>query len=269
MTMCWTDTHCHLNHEQLLPEWEAALLRAQQSGVARLLLIGYDLPSSERAVQLAEQSEALWAAVGIHPHDATTCTPTALARLRELSRHPRVVAIGEIGLDFYRDLSPRERQYEAFHAQLALAQEQGLPVVIHCREAYDPLLALLAQYPRVRGVLHCFSGTAAHAERGLALGYYLGIGGVITFKNAAPLRAIVQAMPRERLLLETDAPYLAPHPYRGTRNEPAYLPLIARQVADLWAISLQELSRITESNVASLFGKMGAPPGTEQEPCAV
>jgi TatD DNase family protein len=269
MTMRWTDTHCHLNHEQLLPEWEAALLRAQQSGVARLLLIGYDLPSSERAVQLAEQSEALWAAVGIHPHDATTCTPTALARLRELSRHPRVVAIGEIGLDFYRDLSPRERQYEAFHAQLALAQEQGLPVVIHCREAYDPLLALLAQYPRVRGVLHCFSGTTAHAERGLALGYYLGIGGVITFKNAAPLRAIVQAMPRERLLLETDAPYLAPHPYRGTRNEPAYLPLIARQVADLWAISLQELSRITESNVASLFGKMGAPPGTEQEPCAV
>ena len=265
MTMRWTDTHCHLNHEQLLPEWEAALFRAQQSGVARLILIGYDLQSSECAVQLAEQSDALWAAVGIHPHDATACTPDALARLRELSRHPRVVAIGEIGLDFYRDLSPRERQYEAFHAQLALAQEQGLPVVIHCREAYDPLLAVLAQYPQVRGVLHCFSGTAAHADQGLALGYYLGIGGVITFKNAAELRAIVQAMPRQRLLLETDAPYLAPHPYRGKRNEPAYLPLIARQVADLWAVSLEELSVITESNVVSLFGKISASLGTKQE----
>ena len=251
--MRWTDTHCHLNHEQLLPEWEAVLFRAQQSGVERLIIIGYDLPSSERAVHLAEQSPALWATVGIHPHDATQCTPDTLARLHALSLHPRVVAIGEIGLDFYRDLSPREAQYEAFHAQLTLAQERGLPVVIHCREAYDPLLDVLEQYPRVRGVLHCFSGTGAHAERGLALGYYLGIGGVVTFKNAESLRAIVQAMPHDRLLLETDAPYLAPHPYRGKRNEPAYLPLIAQSVASLWNLSLQELSALTEANVNALM----------------
>jgi TatD DNase family protein len=251
--MRWTDTHCHLNHEQLLPEWDAVLFRAQQAGVQRFILIGYDLPSSERAVQLAEQSPALWASVGIHPHDATQCTPDALARLRELSQHPRVIAIGEIGLDFYRDLSPREAQEEAFHAQLTLAQERGLPVVIHCREAYDPLLDILAQYPRVRGVLHCFSGTETHAERGLSLGYYLGIGGVITFKNADTLRAVVRAMPRHRLLLETDAPYLAPHPYRGKRNEPAYLPLIAQSVTSLWGISLDELSALTEANVDALF----------------
>jgi len=252
--MRWTDTHCHLNHEQLLPEWEAALFRAQQAGVQRLIVIGYDLPSSERAVQLAENSPALWAAVGIHPHDAAQCTPDTLARLRELSQHPRVIAIGEIGLDFYRDLVPHEAQYEALHAQLALAQERGLPVILHCREAYDPLLDVLAQYPRVRGVLHCFSGTQAHAERGLALGYFLGIGGVVTFKNAENLRAIVQAMPRERLLLETDAPYLTPHPYRGKRNEPAYLPLIAQTVANLWNLSLEKLSALTEANVDAFLG---------------
>jgi len=251
--MRWTDTHCHLNHEQLLPDWETVLFRAHQAGVERLILIGYDLPSSERAVRLAEQSSALWAAVGIHPHDATRCTPEALTRLRELSQHPRVVAIGEIGLDFYHDLSPREAQYDALHAQLTLAQEQGLPVVIHCREAYDPLLDVLKQYPRVRGVLHCFSGTKAHAERGLAMGYYLGIGGIITFKNAEALRAVVQTVPRDRLLLETDAPYLAPHPYRGERNEPAYLPLIAQTVANLWNLALEELSALTETSVNTLL----------------
>ncbi len=253
--MQWTDTHCHLNHEQLFSEWEAALFRAQQSGVARLIVIGYDLPSSERAVQLAEQSPALWAAVGIHPHDAPACTPDALERLRALSQHPRVVAIGEIGLDFYRDWSPRAAQYEAFHAQLTLAQERGLPVIIHCREAYDPLLQVLSEYSPVRGVLHCFSGTEAHAERALTMGYYLGIGGVITFKNAEPLRAIVRQMPRDRLLLETDAPYLAPHPYRGRRNEPAYLPLIAHHVAELWSMPLDELSAQTEANVDAFLSK--------------
>jgi TatD DNase family protein len=147
-------------------------------------------------------------------------------------------------------------QYEAFHAQMQLAQSLGLPVILHCRDAYDELLGVLAEYPAVRGVLHCFSGTAAHAQRGLELGYFLGIGGVITFKSAEPLRAIVQSMPRDRLLLETDAPYLAPHPYRGKRNEPAYLPLIAKQVAALWEVPLETLSELTEANVARVFGQL-------------
>ena len=254
--MRWTDTHCHLNHPDLYAEWQAALFRAQQSGVERLLLVGYDLESSRRAVELAAQSDALYAAVGIHPHDAAQCNADALATLRELAQQPRVVAVGEIGLDFYRDLSPRAAQYEAFHAQMHLTQSLGLPVILHCRDAYDELLGVLAEYPTVRGVLHCFSGTEAHAQRGLELGYSLGIGGVITFKSAEPLRAIVRAMPRDRLLLETDAPYLAPHPYRGKRNEPAYLPLIAQQVAALWEVSLETLSALTEANVARLFTRM-------------
>jgi len=254
--MRWTDTHCHLNHPDLYPEWRDALFRAQRSGVQRLILIGYDVESSCRAVELASQSDALYAAVGIHPHDAVQCDADALATLRELAQQPRVVAIGEIGLDFYRDLSPRKAQYEAFYAQMQLAQSLGLPVILHCRDAYDELLGVLAEYPDVRGVLHCFSGMAAHAQRGLELGYFLGIGGVITFKNAEPLRAIVQSMPRDRLLLETDAPYLAPHPYRGTRNEPAHLPIIAQQVAALWEVPLETLSELTEANVARVFGQL-------------
>jgi len=254
--MRWTDTHCHLNHPDLYPEWRDALFRAQQSGVQRLILIGYDVESSRRAVELASQSDALYAAVGIHPHDAVQCDADALATLRELAQQPRVVAIGEIGLDFYRDLSPRKAQYEAFYAQMQLAQSLGLPVILHCRDAYDELLGVLAEYPDVRGVLHCFSGMAAHAQRGLELGYFIGIGGVITFKNAEPLRAIVQSMPRDRLLLETDAPYLAPHPYRGTRNEPAHLPIIAQQVAALWEVPLETLSELTEANVARVFGQL-------------
>jgi TatD DNase family protein len=254
--MRWTDTHCHLNHPELYAEWSAVLFRAQQSGLYRLFVIGYDLESSRHGVQLAEQSDALYAAVGIHPHDAVQCTRETLMELRELARSPRVAAIGEIGLDFYRDLSPREAQYQAFHAQMQLAAELGLPVVIHCREAYEELLDVLSEYPAVRGVLHCFAGSAEQAQRGLALGYFLGIGGVITFKSAESLRAIVRTMPRDRLLLETDAPYLAPHPYRGERNEPAYLPLIAQRVAELWGIALNALSEQTEANVRTLFTRL-------------
>lgn len=254
--MHWTDTHCHLNHPDLYAEWHAALFRAQQSGVQRLILIGYDLESSRRAVELAEQSDALYATVGIHPHDAAQCDTDSLQTLRELAAHPRVVAVGEIGLDFYRNLSPREAQYEAFHAQMQLAQSLSLPVVIHCREAYEEVLSILAQYPAVQGVLHCFSGTAEQAQQGLELGYYLGIGGVVTFKSAESLRAIVRDIPRDRLLLETDAPYLAPHPYRGKRNEPAYLPLIAQQVAALWDMPLEQLSEITEANTQRLFQRL-------------
>ncbi len=259
-TMSWTDTHCHLNHPDLLSEWEAVVARAQQGGVQRFVVVGYDLESSQRAVQLAEQHPSLYATVGIHPHDATQWNSATHQQLVTLCQHPRVVALGEIGLDFYRDFSPREVQYEAFHAQMRLAQTLQLPVVIHCRDAYDPLLETLAEYPAVRGVLHCFSGTEAHARRGLELGYWLGIGGVVTFRSANSLRAIVREVPRERIVLETDAPYLAPHPYRGKRNEPAYIPLIAGQVAALWGMPLEALAELTEQNVRQLFPRMTQSP---------
>ena len=255
--MRWTDTHCHLNHPDLLSEWEAIQTRAQHAGVQRLIIVGYELESSQRALQLAEQSPHLYATIGIHPHDAQQWTPETHQRLTELCQHPRVVAIGEIGLDFYRDLSPHKAQYEALHAQLELARTHHLPVVIHCREAYDSLLNVLAHYPDVQGVLHCFSGSADYARRGLDLGYWLGIGGVVTFRSAEALRAIVQATPSDRIVLETDAPYLAPHPYRGKRNEPAYLPLVAKQVASLWNMSLERLSTLTEQNVGQLFPRIG------------
>ncbi len=251
--MHWTDTHCHLNHPDLYAEWQATLFRAQRLGVSRLAIIGYDLESSQRAVELSEESDALYAVVGIHPHDALRCCSDVLCQLRALARNPRVVAIGEIGLDFYRNLAPRTAQYEAFHTQMRLAAELDLPVVIHCRDAYEELLQVLAEYPSVHGVLHCFSGTAEQAQQGLEMGYYLGIGGVVTFKSAETLRNITRSMPRDRLVLETDAPYLAPHPYRGKRNEPAYLPLIAQQVATLWEVSLETLSEQTEQNTDRLF----------------
>ena len=254
--MHWTDTHCHLNHPDLMEEGDAVWFRAHQAGVERAVVVGYDLESSARAVALAESRPELYATVGIHPHDALSATAETLAQLETLAQHTKVVAIGEIGLDFYRDLSPRSAQYEAFHAQMRIAQTDSLPVVIHCRDAYDELLEVLAEYPQVRGVLHCFSGNETHAQRGLDLGYFLGIGGVITFKSAESLRQIVRTMPRTRLVLETDAPYLAPHPYRGKRNEPAYLTLIARQVAQLWDIPLEKLAEQTEVNTAELFPRL-------------
>lgn len=253
--MKFTDTHCHLNKEDLLLQTDTLIARAEMAGIHRFFVIGYDLESSKQAALLSERFPQVYAVPGIHPHDAKSWNSEAENQLRELAQHPRVVAIGEIGLDFYYNHSPETDQYRAFHAQMSLASELRLPVVIHCREAYDPLLQVLTQYPGVRGVLHCFSGTQEQAQRGLEMGYYLGIGGVVTFKNAGELREIVAQMPSDRLLLETDAPYLAPHPYRGKPNEPAYVAMIAQEVARLRGISLEELSAITEENVGRLFTK--------------
>jgi TatD DNase family protein len=163
-----------------------------------------------------------------------------------------VTAIGEIGLDYYRNLSPKDAQQQALEQQINLALQLRLPVIIHCRDAYDDLLPILARYP-LRGVLHCFSGELHHAQRAVEMGWYLGIGGVVTFKNAHTLREVVQRVPLENLLLETDAPYLAPMPHRGKRNEPAYIPLIARMVASLKNVPLEELATVTTQNARCLF----------------
>jgi TatD DNase family protein len=250
-----TDTHCHLNKEDLLSQADALIARAEMTGIHRFFVIGYDLESSRQAVLLSERFSQVYAVVGIHPHDAQSWNALTENRLREWTQNPRVVSIGEIGLDFYRNLSSETDQYRAFHAQMSLASEIRLPVVIHCRDAYEPLLQVLMQYPDVQGVLHCFSGTYEQAQRGLGMGYYLGIGGVITFKSAEGLREMVAQMPLDRLLLETDAPYLAPHPYRGKPNEPAFIVLIAQAVAHVRGISLENLSAITEENVGRLFKK--------------
>lgn len=253
------DTHVHLNHDDLHADLPAVLERARATGVDAFVVIGYDLASSARAVALAESDASLWAVVGIHPHDAERWSAEAARQLRQWSEHPRVVAVGEIGLDFYRDLSPREAQYRAFAGQLSLARAARLPVVIHCRDAYDETLDVLETEAGDTGVvLHCFGGEMRHAERAWARGWRLGIGGSVTFKNNDPLRAIVRAAPPESLLLETDAPYLSPMPLRGKYpNEPARVALVAEKVAEVRGEAVADVAAWTAKNARDLFHRMG------------
>jgi TatD DNase family protein len=217
---------------------------------------------------LAQQHPAICAAVGFHPHEARTLDAVALAELGKLAASPQIVAIGEIGLDYYRDLSPRDAQRRAFEKQLELAAELGLPAIVHDRDAHEDVLAILrnwcaaldARHSTLRsraGVLHSFSGDVALAERALALGFYIGVSGPVTYRNAERLRDVVRAVPVERLLIETDAPYLTPHPYRGRRNEPAYVRFVADAVAQVSGLALDQVTAQTTANACTLFGGPG------------
>jgi TatD DNase family protein len=253
------DTHCHFNHERFALDLPECLERAEMAGVRQMVVVGYNLESSEQAVALAERyAPVLFAAVAVHPHDACHWNAATADRLRELAANPRVVAIGEIGLDFHYDFSPRPDQDTAFRAQLALAQEVGLPVIIHCREAYPETLAALAAegIERIGGVMHCWAGTPSEAEQAVGLGMYLGFGGTLTFKNAESTREAARAIPLERLLVETDAPYLAPVPHRGQRNEPAYTRLVAEKLAELRGLAFPDLAALTTANAQKLFARL-------------
>ncbi len=256
----YVDSHCHLNHQQFDDDLVTAITRAESSGVAQMVVVGFDVDSSERAVELAESYPSLYAAVAVHPHDAKNYDSAAELRILELARSERVVAIGEIGLDFHYDFSEREAQYAAFRSQLALAAELELTVIIHCREAYPETLEVLEEglSRESGGVMHCWAGNSEDARRALALGMYLGFGGVVTFKNADSVREVLAATPLDRILLETDAPYLAPVPYRGKRNEPSYIPLIAQRVAEELGSDLSVIERATTENALRLF--TGIPP---------
>ena len=257
------DTHAHLEDARFDADREVVLERAALAGVRAVVTCGSDLASSRRAVELASRyaegapgRARVVAAVGIHPHEASAVEdlPAALATLRELARRPGVVAIGEIGLDYHYDLAPKPKQRELFLRQLELARELGLPVVVHTRGAVDDVLEGMEQVGATRGVLHAFAGTLDQARQAVALGLYLGAGGMITFRNAEELRRTLQGVPPEHLLLETDAPYLAPVPYRGRRNEPAYVVEVARRLAELVGLSVEELARLTAANARRLFG---------------
>jgi TatD DNase family protein len=252
------DTHIHFNSKALSSIWREALARAEKAGVEACIIVGYDLESSARAVALAETDTRLFATVGIHPHDAAHWNDEAEKRIRPWLNHPRVVALGEIGLDFYRDLSPREAQYTAFRAQLALARETNLPVVIHCRDAYDEAIDVLeAEAGDLGVVLHCFGGDLEQAKRAWARGWYIGVDGPVTYKKNDALREIIAACPDELLLLETDCPWLAPEPFRGKfPNEPAWLPHVAEAVARVRGISVTELDTLTTANARRLFAKL-------------
>ncbi|MCC6442215.1 MAG: TatD family hydrolase [Armatimonadetes bacterium] len=249
-----TDTHTHLNHPDLDNDGQAVLRRAHDAGVSRFIVVGYDLPSSRRAAELAQEIPGAWAVVGIHPHDASLCDGAALEELAVLADAPRVAAIGEVGLDYYRDLSPRDAQRRAFQAQVELARQKNMPVVVHSRDAAEDVFEMLAARAQgLKVVLHCFAGSLSYAEKCLEAGFFLGIGGPLTYKKNVELQEIVRRMPLGRLLLETDAPYLAPHPYRGRRNEPAYVRLVAEKAAELRGVSPEEIADQTTSNAASVF----------------
>jgi TatD DNase family protein len=264
------DTHAHLDFGKFDPDRPAVIERAKAAGVAAILNAGTGVDTSRRAVELAAQNKMIYAAVGMHPHDAKELDGAALAELRDLAQRPGVVAIGEIGLDFYRDRSPRDVQRRAFQAQLAWAARLGKPVIIHDRDAHDEILAILTDWAQGLGdsplagngapaaarlgVLHTFSGNLDMAQQAIDLGFYISISGPVTYKKADRLRAIVRALPLERLLVETDCPFLTPHPYRGKRNEPAYVCLVAERVAEIKGISLDEVAQATTANAQRLFG---------------
>lgn len=266
------DTHAHLDNPQFHKDRDAVIQRAFEAGVHPILTIGADVASSKAALEIARRDKGIWATAGIHPGSADN-DPGDLDMLRELIAAPEIVAVGEIGLDYYWDNNPsRNDQQRAFEAQLALAADFGKPVVIHIRDkggpqhgegrtdAYDDTLALLRDWTSAHrtihqpGVLHCFSGDLTFALDVLELGFFLGIDGPVTYPNAQDLRSVVAQVPLDRLLLETDCPYLAPQTRRGKRNEPAYLCYIAEKIAEVKGVSVEKVARITTANAKRLFG---------------
>ncbi|MCY4073530.1 MAG: TatD family hydrolase [Chloroflexi bacterium] len=255
------DTHCHLNFRAYADDLDAVIKRAAEAGVRQVIVPAIDLDSCGEALALSRAYSGLCCALGIHPNSSKEADPAHIERIRDWSQRDEAVAIGEIGLDYYWDKSPKHVQIEWFEMQLELAAERGLPVIIHNREASNDVLDILASWApnlplglRNRpGVLHSFSGDRAQAERALALGFYLGFTGPLTFKNAGELRDIAKSAPRDRLLIETDGPFLTPHPYRGKRNEPGYLPHINDKLAELHDVSPIEMARQTSANADVLF----------------
>lgn len=250
------DSHCHLDMEPYAGDREEVVRRAAAAGVGRMITIGIDLASSRQAVALAGAHAGVYAAVGVHPHHPLALTEEDYQQLACLARSPKVVAYGEIGLDTVRSQTPLARQREHFRRQILLAQELGLPIIVHDREAHAEILAILqelAPYP-AGGVMHCFSGDYALARAVLALGFAISIPGVVTFNNAVELQETVRQLPLSALLLETDGPYLAPVPHRGKRNQPAWLLHTAQKVAELQGVSLAEVAQATSANAGKLFG---------------
>jgi TatD DNase family protein len=253
------DSHCHLDFPDFAPEREAVIARAFAAGIGTMLTICTRLDQFAGVEAIATSDQRIWCSVGAHPHEATDHGDLVAERLIALAAHPRVVGIGETGLDFHYDLSPREVQERVFRTHIAASKATGLPLIIHAREADDEIAGSLAEERPPPGVLHCFTGSRALAEAALELGFYISISGIVTFRNAEDLRAIVRDLPLDRLLVETDAPYLAPVPHRGKRNEPAFVTATAAAVAALKGIDPEALAETTTRNFFRLFGKARPP----------
>jgi len=248
------DTHCHLDSDQFDADREAVIERALATGVERMMAIGTGEgpPDLEAAIRLADRYPFIFATIGVHPHDASKAADETLDRLRELAHHPKVLAIGEIGLDYHYNFSPRGVQGEIFERQLALAREAGKPIVIHTREAWADTLDLIRSHWRGEGIMHCFTGDEAQAREALDLGFYLSFGGVLTFPKAESTRQAARITPADRILIETDCPYLAPVPHRGKRNEPAFIAETARRLAEVRGVTAEEIAALTSENFTRL-----------------
>ncbi len=248
------DTHAHLTKSDYRNDRDQVIKRAQDAGVEYIINVGYDLATSAASVELAEKYDCCYAAVGIHPHDAKTLDEKAFKELEALAKNPKVVAIGEMGLDFHRNLSPKDIQVEAFKKQLTWAETLNLPVVVHDRDAHKEVMDILKEQPSLNVVLHCFAGNAEMAKEAKRRGYLLSVGGPVTFKNSKYLPEVLKAVELENLMLETDCPYLAPEPHRGHRNEPAYLKIIARKMAEILSpLTYDDVCRVTTLNAKKFF----------------
>jgi len=248
------DTHAHLQWASFDKDREKAINRAKKAGVEYIVNIGFDVDGSIKAIDLAEKHKGLYATVGIHPHNASQFNQKVLNKLMELSENPKVVAIGEIGLDYYRNLSPRQAQKEAFEAQLLLAKELKLPVVIHDREAHADILQILSKLnEKTTVIMHCFSGSKEMAEQCVKSNFYISFAGLVTFPNSHKLHEIAKWIKLDKILVETDSPWLAPQDMRGKRNEPAFLTFIAEKVAKLKGIPVNRLAEATTENSKEIF----------------
>lgn len=265
MTLLLADAHAHLDEPELAPHQELVLARAREAGLGLIINVGVSLENSRRVVKTAESYPEVYATVGVHPHGVSALGPRDLEALTTLARHPKVVAVGEIGLDFYRRHSPEELQRHWFREQLAWAHSLGKVIVVHTREATSDTLEILQENRRYLngGVMHCFLGSFKEARAFLDLGFYLSFSGILTFPQAEPLRQMVRRLPLDRLLVETDCPYLAPQPWRGRRNEPAYVRATLKTLAQLHGLSFEETSRLTWQNTVKAFGLDSRLPGPE------
>lgn len=255
------DTHAHLDMHQFNRDRAEVITSAWDAGVGTIITVGVNLESSEKAISLAEKYPGVLAAVGFHPHEATTVQKTDIDQIGEIAKHPRVVAIGETGLDFYRNYSPRTAQLQVLEWQLELAVKLNLPIIIHCRQAEKEMLNLLQDWTKWykdphgqrRGVIHCFSGDTPAAQQYLDMGFYLSLGAYIGYPDASNAHSVIRSIPQDRLLVETDCPYLPPQSHRGKRNEPAYLPLTVESLAKIREVSFETVARETTQNALRLF----------------
>ncbi|MCL4254354.1 MAG: TatD family hydrolase [Anaerolineae bacterium] len=255
------DTHCHFNFEDYNADRDQVWADSHAVGVRRMIIPAVDIQTAHEAIALAEKYEGIYVAVGIHPNSTAEFDEDVIPAIRELAPHPKVISIGEIGLDYYRYKSPKSQQFRAFEAQLALARELELPVIIHNREASEDTLTILEKWAKDlpdtlqnrAGVLHSFSGDVTIAKRALDIGFYLGFTGPITYKNADDMRRVAIITPLNRILVETDAPFLTPIPHRGKRNTPAYIPIMVDRLASLHNIPTEEMGRYTTENAVNLF----------------